>query len=460
MVTSTRIEPKPAARRPYRSSMSSAASSGRLTKNHDVFDVHSHTSAVNEYVIGASVPDGRSSREKPVRIDGARPAIMAGPVNTSTIDQYADNGAADPCFDAPGLGLLWTSNEESTASGILHVAMQTLVADGTLPITGHVELPGRVTVDELEALGLRLVRLDRDAHGSSVFMSADGIALTGYLGAARTSLRTGAVDLVTSDVWEHLLRGRAKEPAPTRATTIRSWTMGRFGPTADHLTNEFVPWTESRANFPTASRHVMDQLVAVERPVGGSMMVWHGRPGTGKTTAIRSLAREWSPWCDVELVVDPEAFLGSASYLMGVLTEQPIHRSNEVDHRPADDSPTRWKLVVVEDCDELLHARSRAGSSGRLSRLLNVSDGVIGQETNVIMLFTTNAPLSAVHPAVLRPGRCLATVEFRPFSVAEVAERDSDLPAREMTLAELMAAEGGLPAVLGATSEEPTSGYL
>lgn len=74
---------------------------------------------------------------------------------------------------------------------------------------------------------------------------------------------------------------------------------------------------------------------------------------------------------------------------------------------------------------------------------MNVCDGLLGQELNVIVAFTTNAPPVAIRPAVLRPGRCLATVEFGPFSAAEVAARETGVDPREMTLAELTAAEGG-----------------
>ncbi len=57
-----------------------------------------------------------------------------------------------------------------------------------------------------------------------------------------------------------------------------------------------------------------------------------------------------------------------------------------------------------------------------LSRLLNFTDGLLGQGLNVIVLITTNEPLSAMHPAVIRPGRCLSEMEFGPLAV-EAANR-------------------------------------
>lgn len=55
----------------------------------------------------------------------------------------------------------------------------------------------------------------------------------------------------------------------------------------------------------------------------------------------------------------------------------------------------------------------------RLSRLLNVVDGLIGQGLRVLVLVTTNEPLGSLHPAVTRPGRCAAQIEFAAFSSEE-----------------------------------------
>jgi ATP-dependent 26S proteasome regulatory subunit len=83
-----------------------------------------------------------------------------------------------------------------------------------------------------------------------------------------------------------------------------------------------------------------------------------------------------------------------------------------------------------------------------LSRLLNVVDGLIGQGLRVLVLVTTNEPIRALHPAVARPGRCAANIEFDPLSADEASawlkahgqEQPSEIP---MPLAELFAALEG-----------------
>ena len=389
---------------------------------------------------------------------------MVDPMSTSTTDLRSLESDESLRFNAPEneLPVMWTANDDTNAAGIVAMAHRVVIVDGTYPITADVRVARSVSIADLEELGFTLVRSFCATYGTVVFMTADGVALSGFVGNRGVNLLVSTADTASLEYVVATMHESFPGTAPAGSMAIRSWAMGPHGARADEVRHDFAQWATTRENFPAATRTTIDDLVALERPTGGSMMVWHGAPGTGKTTAIRSLARAWNGWCDVELIIDPEAFFANAGYLMSVLTSGPIVDDHEGD---TDDEPAakRWKLIVVEDCDDLLLRAASAGSNGQLSRLLNVCDGLLGQELNVIVLFTTNAPVSAVHPAVLRPGRCLATVEFGSFTAAEVAARNSGVTPREMTLAELMAAEGGLPEVHGAaqaSDDEGAPGYL
>jgi ATP-dependent 26S proteasome regulatory subunit len=80
-----------------------------------------------------------------------------------------------------------------------------------------------------------------------------------------------------------------------------------------------------------------------------------------------------------------------------------------------------------------------------------VVDGLIGQGLRVLVLVTTNEPIRKLHPAVARPGRCAANIEFVPLSADEAttwlaAHGAPDGRVRSATLAELYArAEGRDP---------------
>lgn len=185
-------------------------------------------------------------------------------------------------------------------------------------------------------------------------------------------------------------------------------------------------------NYPATVASGLLSTQALEKPEGaGKLILWHGVPGTGKTYAVRGLAWAWREWCTLEYVTDPESFLGNSEYMMNVLLRQePISREH-------------WKLIVLEDAGELIgyDARSRTGQS--FSRLLNVTEGLIGQGLKVLVLITTNEDIGRLNPAAKRPGRCLAELGFESLSALEAAgwcaEQGIPAPERGASLAELYA---------------------
>jgi hypothetical protein len=206
-------------------------------------------------------------------------------------------------------------------------------------------------------------------------------------------------------------------------------------------------WQEVRHNYSSATRAGLDRLMDGFRPEArGQLLLWHGLPGTGKTWSLRALAREWKDWCWFEYVTDPDAFFGSADYMMHVLIEGNDRRRGP--GRRGKEDP--WRLLILEDTGEMLAADAKSREGQKLSRLLNVVDGFIGQGLKVLILVTTNEELGALHPAVSRPGRCGALVEFVSFPPNEAADwlaaRGSltlEVPAAR-SLAELYATAEGL----------------
>src|SRR2546423_3573252 len=95
-----------------------------------------------------------------------------------------------------------------------------------------------------------------------------------------------------------------------------------------------------------------------------------------------------------------------------------------------DESGKRWRLLVLEDCDELIRGEAKAASGQSLARLLNLTDGLLGHGRDVLVAITTNEALDRLHPAVVRPGRCLAQVEVGPLSRAEAVAWLGDSGAR------------------------------
>ncbi|MCP3853546.1 MAG: ATP-binding protein [Actinomycetia bacterium] len=70
---------------------------------------------------------------------------------------------------------------------------------------------------------------------------------------------------------------------------------------------EAPAWASIADHYPGEVGAQIGELVDLRLSLdGGRIVLWHGLPGTGKTTAIRALAREWEPDCRFQVVVDPD----------------------------------------------------------------------------------------------------------------------------------------------------------
>ena len=243
----------------------------------------------------------------------------------------------------------------------------------------------------------------------------------------------------------------APEPVARHDVPVTFWTYTPNGPMPSVRPIAVPGWAEIRDNYGLETRAQLERIMSGFRPAhGGQLILWHGDAGTGKTFALRALAWEWREWCQLHYIVDPDTFFGErADYLMGVLTQpdemsmglqmmRSLHGygpavfhhlasgfdSDDEDEEPAvNGAPAlkHWRLLVLEDTGELLTPDAKSIIGQGLSRFLNVVDGLIGQGLRVLVLVTTNEELRRLHPAVARPGRCAANIEFDPLGEDEAA---------------------------------------
>ncbi|HET6866380.1 MAG TPA: DUF5925 domain-containing protein [Solirubrobacteraceae bacterium] len=195
-------------------------------------------------------------------------------------------------------------------------------------------------------------------------------------------------------------------PAPERIS-IAFWMRGDCGGEVRHRQIEADSFDAIADNYSALVRDALERLIVTRSPGRGRLILWRGEPGTGKSNALRALARAWAPWCTAHFIMDPEELLGrGGAYMLDLLASD-------------DEDEDGWRLLILEDAGELIAADARAVTGQALSRLLNVADGVIGQGTRTLLLITTNEPVKRLHPATRRPGRCLADIEFTALSVPE-----------------------------------------
>ena len=116
-------------------------------------------------------------------------------------------------------------------------------------------------------------------------------------------------------------------------------------------------------------------------PVGSKLILWHGEPGTGKTTALRALARSWSPWCSSQYISDPDQFFADPGYIVEAAS-RPSADNAAPTLATAGKCDALWSLVIAEDADEYVRPSARREAGASLGRLLNLTDGHFSQSVS------------------------------------------------------------------------------
>lgn len=141
-----------------------------------------------------------------------------------------------------------------------------------------------------------------------------------------------------------------------------------------------------------------------------SILVLLGPPGTGKTTFLRYLSfRYYEKYKDdVGLVDNPQVtgeFLGDLLKKLKALN-----------------------MWIFEDSEAIISTKRKEGNTS-ISSLLNQADGILTpKETDKKIIFSSNlTDVSQIDPALLRPGRCFAIMNFRKLTREEAYKVAEDL---------------------------------
>lgn len=179
-------------------------------------------------------------------------------------------------------------------------------------------------------------------------------------------------------------------------TSIRMGRVMNLSPEdrALHYGEDFLTWEEA-------------WLKQLQSRASG-LTILHGPPGCGKTSYLRGLLTQLVNQYKLCYVPVSQAEILSDARYVGFWLES----------RGDND---RKKIVILEDAEELLLPRD-SGSRDKVSTLLNVADGFIGDFLKVQVIATTNAPVGNLDPAIMRPGRLMGLREFRRLTRSE-AER-------------------------------------
>jgi hypothetical protein len=129
------------------------------------------------------------------------------------------------------------------------------------------------------------------------------------------------------------------------------------------------------------------------------LFLFHGLPGTGKSTYIKYLIHQQNKKV---IFISPKmaGSLDSTDF-----TEFLIHNENSI--------------LVIEDAEDLITSRENNQNS-HLSFLLNLTDGILADSLGIQIIATFNTNIKNIDKALLRKGRLTAIYEFKELEFQKV----------------------------------------
>lgn len=152
--------------------------------------------------------------------------------------------------------------------------------------------------------------------------------------------------------------------------------------------------------------HYNDDLSDVHRRIlpelrskgKSGLYLFHGTPGSGKSTYIRHLVHILRK----KVVFFPPGLVPSL--------EAPAMTKFLINHSDA--------ILVMEDAEEMLVSRNQSSNSG-ISMLLNLTDGLLGHSLGIQFIATFNTERHRIDTALLRNGRLRMMYEFKPLAAGK-----------------------------------------
>ena len=146
-------------------------------------------------------------------------------------------------------------------------------------------------------------------------------------------------------------------------------------------------------DFPLVHQKIITQLNSKNT---NGLFLFHGVPGTGKTTYIKYLIHSLKKKV---IFLSPKMAGTLDNHSM---TELLIENKNSV--------------LVIEDAEELITSRDTHFRNSNLSMILNMTDGLLGEGLGIQIIATFNTELKNIDKALLRKGRLQSIYEFKPLS--------------------------------------------
>src|ERR1039458_3120816 len=277
-----------------------------------------------------------------------------------------------------------------THPNVVTIADSYVTSGSLLDITEFVA--GCIHQPVTRGLSNELLVIESDAESLLAVVSADSSVRASQPTSNVVSFSVTAPRQVAED----LMRSMGQKYSPNQTATVKWWYFSDEEEKATYTSvvlqkprpvcPEFYPWLpDHRAYF----RSFLNSDAAI--------LFLAGQPGSGKTNMLHNVIFDLRVR---DVVAYEEKLFESDKMFIKFMTS------------PSDD------MLVIEDADTILMAREDTGNK-LVSRLLNISDGLIRLRRKKIVFTTNLHDFGTVDPALMRSGRCFGILHFRHLSYAE-----------------------------------------
>jgi SpoVK/Ycf46/Vps4 family AAA+-type ATPase len=160
-----------------------------------------------------------------------------------------------------------------------------------------------------------------------------------------------------------------------------------------------IPDVDIGLNYGSDFMKVHETIVKrLNKPNDKGIILFHGDPGTGKTSYIKYLTR---------LIEEKEILFISPS--MAESLSEPSIIPFLMEHKNS--------ILIIEDAENVISDRRGNVSSAGVSNILNITDGILGECLNIQIIATFNMNKEKIDNALLRKGRLIAEHKFDKLSV-------------------------------------------
>lgn len=219
------------------------------------------------------------------------------------------------------------------------------------------------------------------------------------------------IDLTNDSLYANLLNTINKhliEKVTDTKIGLLSYSNGDYYVKDFSIKSKVPPFIFPDLHYGNGFEEFHNSLITRLKENNKGLVLFHGKPGTGKSSYVRILIDE--------LCKANASILYAPSGLSSMLTDPNIIEfiSEWIVEK------NRHCFLLIEDAEPLLEMRSNGDNrSTGISNLLNITDGILNDILGLTVIATFNTELSKLDPALLRQQRLIARKEFKELSEAE-----------------------------------------